>query len=650
MATKFDARQTISRDLLQRIATVAGTPLDALLRSLNAETTPPFNLSATTTPSLTVNVGSAKVVNPITGSNRTVAAIGADTPTLTSGTITFPATVNNVVTLSPGNNITLTMGANEYLKATIYYDSDDKLNLLFGAAGATEALATSLSAPDGTLAIGYVVVRSISSNIQNITNSNIYQFVGVGGAGGSGNANSFLLELQDRLGSSYFQCFTPNVFAMDAATKIDGASTGSYDLTNQVYSLPTIANQLVSTQSYDNTFLNNLSDNVQTELQVQWGTRDPLAVYEVSRNGGADFTPIVMSRVGESSKDRGVAVFPEPVTIASLVTYDVANADAQDALNATTQQQLAISFVVPANTKWRTRTLRAFVNKLGSPLGFVSGQVVKDSAGSPSVSTLDIMVSTAQQSVAAIGSGDQDLDFTITQPLPPGTYWLLLRTDAAYKASFVAATTELRWRTDASSPAYAGEYKTFDGTTWATSTSDATFLIQGIIYDLRVRIISGTAAVALLGYGVFYEEDTLTLPADQEEYQSFDVNGDLNTQSFVVTNFNVSPKTLKIYETRTNTVFRFPKFAVNGNTVVFPPGTFLSVGNRFTLIFEQSPLKQGYVTDKLSAVLATNGLGSSDPNFDFSSAGKGPVMRRPDGVLRMLRLDNNDNIVIESFP
>jgi hypothetical protein len=58
----------------------------------------------------------------------------------------------------------------------------------------------------------------------------------------------------------------------------------------------------------------------------------------------------------------------------------------------------------------------------------------------------------------------------------------------------------------------------------------------------------------------------------------------------------------------------------------------------------------GQGNDRALNILAANYLGSQDPQFDLSVAGKGPLLKRPDGTLRMVRLDNNDNIVIESVP
>jgi hypothetical protein len=50
------------------------------------------------------------------------------------------------------------------------------------------------------------------------------------------------------------------------------------------------------------------------------------------------------------------------------------------------------------------------------------------------------------------------------------------------------------------------------------------------------------------------------------------------------------------------------------------------------------------------AILAENGLGSQDASLDLSQPGKGILLRRPDGTLREIALDDDDNIVIKSVP
>ena len=70
MATKFDARQTISHDTLEQLALTAGKELDDLLRSINSEVTPPLRLHQDTGTNRVIKIEDYTVTNPETGKKR----------------------------------------------------------------------------------------------------------------------------------------------------------------------------------------------------------------------------------------------------------------------------------------------------------------------------------------------------------------------------------------------------------------------------------------------------------------------------------------------------------------------------------------------------------------------------------------------------
>jgi hypothetical protein len=53
-------------------------------------------------------------------------------------------------------------------------------------------------------------------------------------------------------------------------------------------------------------------------------------------------------------------------------------------------------------------------------------------------------------------------------------------------------------------------------------------------------------------------------------------------------------------------------------------------------------------SDRNAAILAANNLGSTDPSIDHSQNGRGIYLRRPDGTLREITIDNSDNIAVYS--
>lgn len=176
MNNKQDARQTISRDTLPKIALAANTQADALLRSLDSEVTQPLFLSPTASPSLTVNVGPSKVANPLTGRTRALSSIGTDAPTITSGTLVFPSASGGTVTITPGINRVITVGSGQWIKGTVTINATNQLDITFGTAAASEALANAPRNPEGTIGIGYISVQNIGGTIQPIGISKIYQY------------------------------------------------------------------------------------------------------------------------------------------------------------------------------------------------------------------------------------------------------------------------------------------------------------------------------------------------------------------------------------------------------------------------------------------------------------------------------------------
>jgi hypothetical protein len=647
MTTKFDARQVISRDTLNRLALASGTELDDLLRSLNAEATPPLHLFATSpSPNLVLNVGAINVQNPITLRNRTIPHIGSLLPTFTSGTVTFPASTGGTITVSPGTNGTLVCPSNEYVKVTIYLTAAGNMGVVVGTSNAVEASATVLPAPSGTFEIGYVSIFNNAGTIANITDTKIFQMVGGGGSGsGTGNANEFVDEMKIRLFDSYFEYFTPNVIALVTNTMIDGSSTGTYNLVDNTYDMNN-TQFLLSTQMFDAEWLLTEEDSRQVEIITDWfsGAEETSASQVQVAIDATNFETITMERLGTTERFRGYKMLAEPA-MANQSTYAVANDNSDQELNATTAQARATSFVL--STKVAVREITAYLNKVGSPLGTFRVRLIRDNAGQPSTALTDLIYESAPQNLSSLSAGDNNIVLTdLKAILPAGTYWLSVITDATYKTSFVTSTTALRWRANSAGP---NASSIFNGTSWSTSAGvSLTYLLRGHVYDLRVKVISSAASRKLNGYAVFYAEKIANVVTGDAAIQSIEVNGDSNTTSFVVTNFLPDVTKLKIYDTYSHLVYRYPTFNVQGNTITFLTGSFLVPGERFNLIFDQSEGGGFDNSDLNASLLAANHLGSTDPNIDKSAAGLGIYLRRPDGTLRMIRLDNNDNIIVES--
>lgn len=184
MATKLVSEQLISKSALSSLAS-ADAELDNILSSINSQATPPLYMSENGGDRV-LNISALSAANPETSRNKSINPINNALPTFASGTVTLDATGAGNATPSVGSAIALGMSASQYLKIMIFLDQNGNLLLSAGNAGASLAAATLPTTIPNTFALGYLVARTDgSNNVQNILGSDIYQFTGGGGAGGS---------------------------------------------------------------------------------------------------------------------------------------------------------------------------------------------------------------------------------------------------------------------------------------------------------------------------------------------------------------------------------------------------------------------------------------------------------------------------------
>lgn len=462
------------------------------------------------------------------------------------------------------------------------------------------------------------------------------QTVRLGASGsGSGGGNEILETMKNSFMDSVFELMTPNIFQTNTDDLIDVGSTGAYSLVDKSFNFTGIGQTMVSVQMLDALeFLADPRNINEIELEVFWklASIDNGATYEVSRNGGNEYQPITMERLGSTEVYRGYKKFDLEASNQTLVTVSPTAGPA--ALNATSRQELGQKFVLSAASQIRRVALK--LNKTGSPVGKLSVQVRTDAAGSPSST---VIAESNSIDIASLGAGDITVNADFTSTLAAGTYHIVLKTDAAYKAGSLT----LGWRTDTGS--FGNQY---NGTVWSTTGSEFAHDLLGIALDLRVRITSSVASAKLDGYGIRYDKIAGNFVAGLKEIEAFVFSGNLNTTDFLINNFTVNPELLRVYDVTSGQVYRYGSFTVDGQTVKFDSGQFLIPGETVKLIFDQTSGGAFDNSDSNANLLATNHLGSPDATYDKSVAGRGLYLRRPDGTLREIAIDDNDNIVIYS--
>jgi hypothetical protein len=159
----------------------------------------------------------------------------------------------------------------------------------------------------------------------------------------------------------------------------------------------------------------------------------------------------------------------------------------------------------------------------------------------------------------------------------------------------------------------------------------------------------GYTETRLKGYGVLYgRQQQVTTGIKNREVQTFDgtVN---NYNEFTLSNFLPDPDLLKVYHVETGQVYvkNTNSFYLDGHKVVFPANTFNGLAT-VTLVFDQPEGAAFDNSEQNAALLAANFLGSTNAAIDRSQAGRGIFIRRPDGTLRELTIDNSDQIAIYS--
>ena len=551
------------------------------------------------------------------------------------------------------------MTASQYMKLGINITSTGVLILLAGTPGASLAAATTPAAISGTFAIGYVVVRTDgSNNVQNVLNSDIYQYVGGGGGSGTGNASTILETLKNEFVDSPYQLLTPNIIATDSATKFSTLTGAAYDASNSTIKFTANAQVAVSTNMLDVAeFLGQGLDVGSVDLSVLWSkSQSPTVLsipsaftYEVSRDGGTNYSTMTMTRVGTTEAFRGNLTFTAESVQQSLATQTgtVLN---RDLAQSSSDQQLSQSFVVPAGQTWVITKTILNITKTGTPGGNLYVSLVNNSSGVPSALAADVLA----QSSAVVASSLTTGANTITLPntvLVAGTYHVVVSSDAAYKATASFASNKIQLQ-DAST--LTGE-STYNGTTWSTQASRGLiYTLQGRSLDLRVRITSAgspTYPCGLDGYGIFYNLNDIGLVGATKKTQRFVFNSTVdNTSSFAITGFSPDPDLLKIFHVETGQVYKVPAFNLNGTSAVFPANTFNNggVSTTVTLIADQNTGGAFDNSDSNGRLLSANHLGSISGLDDKSAAGRGIVLRNSSGQLVEAGVDSNNALALST--
>ena len=656
MATKIHDRQVEHRSTLPRVSDKVKPTLKEILPQVNAEITPMFELRESGTPDLTVNIGAGKITNTDTGLTRTFSPIRNLFFEFTSGTVTYPAATGNPIVVSPapaGVSENLDLSVGNFIVSLIQINSLGEITTVQGIEQATaELAANNVNFPahfKTSLPIGYVILENVGGVIQNISNEVITQFEIGGGGGGSGDANSDITTYKQRLELSPFEYANTNVSEIDEDDQIDVASTATNDIASGNFKfLDSTAQVLLSIQQLDSEFLAEGLDVSTTELYSIWelDNIDTGATYEVSRDGGTNFQTITMDRIGASDSYRGIHSFTDEPTNAHTQGEAVANAT--EDLNDASALQISQKFTVANTTVYKDVILN--INKAAGALGGFSVDIIKDTAGEPSTDVNDIEWSSALQDIASLSTGNNVVNISSQFVLIAGDYHLVIKPDDAYRTEYtstpankISAITD-----DTTGPE---DLLIYNGTIWSAVTNETLeYSLEGREVDVRVKITSAATAndKLLSSYAFYYKNEDGVEFTQSLLLQKFSFDGTVDNDNEFILDKIPDSRLLMCFAGGTGQVFRAPfDFVIDGHKVIFPVNTFNIVGT-VDLEFFQNQAVDGTVSNVADSLLTANFLGSTDATIDKSANGRGIMLRRPDGTLREITIDNADNIVIYS--
>lgn len=543
----------------------------------------------------------------------------------------------------------LSMTAGYYVQMGIELREDGKLHVVWGDQAATAGATT---IPVFTSGFDVVVVNLRDDGTGGVWNynspakSDVEVIVGGAGAGGGGvgDTTDIAESLKNQLMDSVYELLTPVVFKVDKLTYIDGSSSGcAYSYADKALLYSAASGMFVSTNMLDtNEWLNapvaSMQDVSQIDLHVYWkaGKIDTAAQYYVSRDGGNNYQAIPMTRssIGGGAY-YGTYKFLAEGSYATLLSQS--SGASFMALDGVSGQSIGQSLTL-VNAATIT-SVDLTVNVSGTPLGSLYVGIASVSGGYP-----DGLICESQAvDASTMVSGTWSVDLPDTA-LPPGNYYLVVRSDAVYKDHYTSAGDGIGLAYDASAD---GMVK-YTGSVWFDpGTQGLKYALKGRVLDLRVKVLSSVSDKSIDGFGVFYGPST-GASSSVKNMQSFKFKSATdNLSTFALTSFVIDKDLCKVYWVEAGLCLVYPGFQISGNSIVFPTNTFYDAADvDVTLLVQQFEGSSFDNSDMNGALLTENHLGSSYASLDRSIAGRGILLKNANGVLREVALDADDNIVV----
>ena len=645
--------------------TVTGLPSrsnnEDIVSALDQDKNQPLRLFESTTPDANLNIA-AQEFQMYNGVGKSVPPINNQIPDFVASTINFQTQATTGGTI----NITWpTSTVGQYRLFGITLLSSGEIETIFSEEQATlgalpnpGTVFVSGGLPIGWLELectnvaGYFKTAGSTTNIiENKvgSDSRIHLFGAGGGSGGTGNADAIWQTMVDETAFLPYEFLSGCVFTLDGDTRIDVSSTGSYNIADSSYDVDN-TETFITENMLSADFLNEELDVSTVRLKVVYdiGNEDSNPNIDVSRDGGneyQDFTQV--ERIGETNTWIAKHSFEVEASNQTLIEKAVGSATTTQELTATSNNQ-AFSQEFTDTVAEVVKALTIYVNKTGSPLGQLIVKLVKDDTGNPSSDLNDILAEKYVQ-IPDIGAGNQSITLNFDAILLASSkYHVVFETDSVYKGSYVASTTSIAVRTDNSTAV--DIMKQYNGSAWATLASNQiVYLVEGRELDLKIKITASETS-KIKGIGVWYGEEP-NASSSALKTQVFPVTTDGGIKTLPITDFTPDKNLLEVIIPSRGQIFRQDPstFTIEGNDLVFVNDFFKDLpAQTISVIVDQNRATTFDSSDDNRAILNENHLGSQISSRDSSIAGRGILLRRPDGTLRELTITNSDTVSIIS--
>ena len=547
------------------------------------------------------------------------------------GNIDFQTGIN-----SDGDNFTpidFTGQADKWFKFSLNLLQNNEILILSNDAGdplsfgATQA--TTIDPPISEDAISFAVIAIQNDSgvsvteINGISETNFTRLPVGGGGGGSGDASALLGRLEDFLDETFFGFLEPNVISQDELDKIDNTD-GSLNVVDKTLDLDT-GEFLESITLLDPEFLSGVVDLLSAHVVIIFDESavDTAPVVELSNNG-VDFQPVTMNLHADDTYEGNHIFDLSTLVIQTLAEYAVGNADGSAELNTTTTQNTSEEFTSNADVNI-VEQLEVYVNKTGSPLGFLKINFHEDNAGDPG-SVLSQTLHNVEDLAAGVNTITVAIGRHAIQPLTK--YHISIETDQEYKDNFTTTVDSVSLRADNSAPTIP-DRKDFNGTVWGSVAGSAlVYKVEGRKVELKLKYTAG-ATVKLKGYGVYYGQEAEFIQRIQKRNQ-FSFNGSSAAgkafyNAGLQLTFDSDPVTLEIVDVLFGQTWVTPSFGLYNNTVKFEDDFF---DGREEVILIAKQIESGSFdgNPELKKLVVENHLGSNDPGLDNSVPGRGPIV------------------------